>query len=99
MLERARVRWYLSLDKGDLPFKAVPGGQCTYRSITIDGNEIEFSNGFNDLHTKVYQRTLTGNGFTIEDAKPSINLTHQIRTSEISEFDEFIHPYYRKLSN
>ena len=55
-LERASVRWLLSIDRHDLPFQAVPGGPTTYRSITVDGEELEFSDGFTDLHTRVYQR-------------------------------------------
>ena len=55
-LERASVRWFLSIDRQDLPFQAVPGGPTTFRSITVDGEELEFSDGFTDLHTRVYKR-------------------------------------------
>ena len=81
-LERARVNWFLSVDRGDLPRSVVSGGQTTYRSITIDGEEVEFSGGFTDLHTRVYEATLAGRGFGIADARPSIDLVHNIRTSE-----------------
>ncbi len=81
-LERARVRWFLSVDSRDLPAAAVPGGKTTHRSITVDGNEIEFSEGFTDLHTRVYAETLAGRGFGIDVARPSITLVHALRTSE-----------------
>jgi len=82
-LENAKVNWFLSIDKNDLPQSAKNVGQPTYRSITIDGEEIEFSGGFTDLHTKVYEEILNGNGFTIEDARPSIQLAHDIRTAVV----------------
>jgi UDP-N-acetyl-2-amino-2-deoxyglucuronate dehydrogenase len=82
-LERARVRWYLSVDSQDLPFPVKVGGKTTFRSITVDGSEIEFSEGFTDLHTRVYEETLAGRGFGIADARPSIQLTHAIRTAPI----------------
>lgn len=78
-LERARVRWYLSVDRGDLPVAAEPGGKTTHRSLTVDGEEIEFSEGFSDLHTRVYEATLAGAGFGIADARPSIELLSLIR--------------------
>jgi UDP-N-acetyl-2-amino-2-deoxyglucuronate dehydrogenase len=84
VLERAVVRWFLSVDPGDLPFPAVPGGRTTYRSITVDGREVEFTDGFNDLHTRVYQQILAGRGFGIADARPSIELVHRIRTTPVS---------------
>ncbi|MBC7879034.1 MAG: Gfo/Idh/MocA family oxidoreductase [Anaerolineales bacterium] len=95
-LERARVHWYLSVDKNDLPFSAKVGGKTTYRSITVDGREIEFSEGFTDLHTRVYEETLAGRGFGIQDARPSIQLTHAIRTAEISPKDDMAHPLLKK---
>jgi UDP-N-acetyl-2-amino-2-deoxyglucuronate dehydrogenase len=91
-LEHARVRWFLSVDKADLPFATQPGKKSTYRSITVDGQEIEFSEGFTDLHTLVYQQTLAGNGFSIADAQPSIELTHCIRTSDTEPALDLAHP-------
>ncbi len=79
-LEKASVRWFLSVDRQDLPFVLQPGQRSTHRSISMDGHEIEFTEGFTDLHTHVYQRTLAGEGFGIADARPSIELVHQIRT-------------------
>ena len=95
-LERARVRWFLSVDKDDLPESAKSKGKNTYRSITVDGTEIEFSEGFTDLHTRVYEETLAGRGFGIADARPSIALTHDIRTAVISARDEMAHPFLKK---
>jgi UDP-N-acetyl-2-amino-2-deoxyglucuronate dehydrogenase len=92
-LEHALVRWYLSIDPRDLPFPTAPGGRSTYRSISIDGKEFEFSEGFTDLHTCVYQETLAGRGFGIEDARPSIELVHRIRTTSIAKPDDYIHPF------
>jgi UDP-N-acetyl-2-amino-2-deoxyglucuronate dehydrogenase len=91
-LEHARVRWFLSVDRADLPFTSHPGSKTTYRSITVDGSEIEFSEGFTDLHTRVYEHTLAGNGFGIQDARPSIELTHRIRTSQIVSPNGEAHP-------
>jgi UDP-N-acetyl-2-amino-2-deoxyglucuronate dehydrogenase len=92
-LEHARVRWFLSVDFTDLPFQTEPGKRTTYRSITVDEQEIEFSEGFTGLHTRVYERVLAGKGFTIDDARPSIELTHCIRTSEIASPGDLAHPY------
>jgi UDP-N-acetyl-2-amino-2-deoxyglucuronate dehydrogenase len=92
-LERARVRWFLSVDHKDLPLAAKQAKKTTFRSITVDGQEVEFSEGFTDLHTRVYENTLAGNGFGINDARPSIELTHHIRHSEISPIDTFAHPF------
>ncbi|MCK6684799.1 MAG: Gfo/Idh/MocA family oxidoreductase [Thermoanaerobaculia bacterium] len=82
-LERANVVWYLSIDKADIPAKSGEGCRAAHRSITVDGVEIEFTDGFADLHTKVYQETLDGRGFGIEDARPSIEVVQQIRTVEV----------------
>jgi UDP-N-acetyl-2-amino-2-deoxyglucuronate dehydrogenase len=95
-LEHARVRWFLSVNAQDLPFQAKAGGKTTFRSITVDGQEIEFSEGFTDLHTRVYEETLAGRGFGIADARPSIQLTYAIRTAPISAKDECIHPLLNK---
>jgi len=95
-LEGAQVNWYLSVDGDDLPVPVKPGEPRTYRSITIDGEEIEFSGGFTDLHTRVYEQTLAGEGFGIEDARGSIDLTYQIRQTEVSPLDNMAHPLLRK---
>lgn len=94
-LERARVRWFLSIDPADLPFPVEPGKKSTYRSITIDGQEVEFTDGFTDLHSRVYEETLAGRGFGIEAARPSINLVHCIRHASISSPNSMAHPLLR----
>jgi UDP-N-acetyl-2-amino-2-deoxyglucuronate dehydrogenase len=81
-LERARVKWMLSIDPNTLPKAIQEKGQRTYRSIRIEGEEIEFSEGFTDLHTKSYLEILKGNGFGIADARPSIELVHAIRNAQ-----------------
>lgn len=91
--ERARVRWYLSVDRDDLHFVSEDVPINTYRSITIDGQDVEFSEGFTDLHTRVYEETLAGRGFGIEDARPSIELTYQIRNAPLSPRDGYAHPF------
>jgi UDP-N-acetyl-2-amino-2-deoxyglucuronate dehydrogenase len=93
-LERARVQWFLSIDASDLPFEPEPGVRTTYRSITVDGEEIEFTGGFTDLHTRVYEETLAGRGFGIEDARPSIELTYNVRHAPISPPDDMVHEMY-----
>ena len=80
--ERARVRWFLSISREVLPDEISKKGQSTFRSIQIEGQELEFSGGFTDLHTKVYQGILNGEGFGLEDARKSIEIVHDIRNSE-----------------
>ena len=91
-LERADVRWYLSTDAGDLPFPPEPGKRTTFRSITVDGQEVEFSEGFTDLHTRVYERILAGNGFGIDDARSSIEVTSAIRRAALRKNSDRQHP-------
>ncbi|NPA93338.1 MAG: Gfo/Idh/MocA family oxidoreductase [Chloroflexi bacterium] len=79
-LANANVRWFLSIEASDVPAHLQTKGQRTYRSITVDGEEIEFSGGFTDLHTEVYRRTLRGEGFGLDDAATAIGVTEQIRT-------------------
>jgi UDP-N-acetyl-2-amino-2-deoxyglucuronate dehydrogenase len=79
-LEQADVRWFLSTDRRDLPDEPRAQGKTTYRQITIDESPVEFSEGFADLHTDVYRRTLQGQGFGIEDARPSIELVSRLRS-------------------
>ena len=79
-LKNANVKWFLSTDKNDLPEEILKNGTSTFRSINVDGKEIQFSQGFTDLHTRVYEEILNGNGFGIEDARPSITLVHKLRS-------------------
>ncbi len=95
-LQKARVRWFLSLDYHDLPITATEKGMRTFRSITVDGQEIEFSSGFNDLHTVTYQHILDGNGFGIEDARESIELTDVIRNMKPAGLKGEYHPFLKK---
>ena len=81
-LEKARVRYFLSINADNLPENAVQGEKRTYRTINIDGSEFEFSQGFTELHTESYKRILAGNGFGIEDARESINIVHAIRNAQ-----------------
>lgn len=94
-LARANVRWFLSLDKSDLPQEACAQGKTTYRSLTMDGEEIEFSDGFTELHTMVYRDILAGKGFGIEDARASINLAYQIRHSQPVGVNGHSHPFFK----
>lgn len=94
-LERANVRWFLSIDRNDLPEEATSVGKSTFRSITVDNQEVEFSEGFTDLHTIVYQRTLDGNGFGIEDARPAIELAHAIRDQKAIGVGDASHPFLK----
>jgi UDP-N-acetyl-2-amino-2-deoxyglucuronate dehydrogenase len=77
--ENARVRWFLSVDAENLTDDAIAAGQSTYRSITIDGEEIEFSGGFTDLHTRSYEEILKGNGFGLEENRVAIETVSDIR--------------------
>ncbi len=91
-LERARVKWFLSAESSDLPFVPEPGVKTTFRSIMVDGHEVEFSEGFTDLHTRVYEEALAGRGFGIDDSRPSIELTHRIRQSPVAVIEARRHP-------
>lgn len=96
-LERARVRWFLSIDRNDLPDTAVECGLSTFRSIAVDGKQVEFSEGFTDLHSVVYQETLAGRGFSIKDARPSITLAHQIRNAKATGIADGSHEFLRHV--
>lgn len=78
-LQQAKVKWQLSIDGEMLPASVKKAGKTTYRSLKMEGKEIEFSDGFADLHTESYKHILRGSGFGLNDAKPSIQLIHQIR--------------------
>ena len=96
-LDKAEVTWFLSADRADLPNDVVEKGLPTFRSIEYDGEEIQFSSGFTDLHTRVYEETVAGNGFGIEHARPSIILANELRTSKITEnSDAVIHAFAEK---
>ena len=82
-LERARVRWFLSLNEEFLPESVRKAGKAAFRSLTLDGEKIDFSEGFTELHTRVYEAILRGNGLGIADARPSIQMVYNIRHDEI----------------
>lgn len=95
-LERARVRWFLSINDEVLPKEVVEKGQRTYRSITIEGEELEFSGGFTDLHTTSYKEILNGNGYGIEDAAQAIDIVYDIRNSDAIGLKGEYHPFAKK---
>lgn len=78
--ERANVKWFLSVDAKDLPTDIKLEGKRTYRSLNVDGEELEFSEGFTDLHTLIYQSVLSGNGFGLNENRPAIEIASAIRT-------------------
>ncbi|SYZ72148.1 UDP-N-acetyl-2-amino-2-deoxy-D-glucuronate oxidase [Candidatus Zixiibacteriota bacterium] len=98
-LKRARVQWYLSIENTDLPAEIRAQNKPTFRSITIDGAEVEFSEGFTDLHTIVYRETLAGHGFTLDDARPSVQLAHDIREAKPIGRTADSHPMLIKLAH
>lgn len=94
--ERARVRWFLSIDSNHLPENAVHGEKSTFRSITIEGEELEFSGGFTDLHTQSYKRIIGGKGYGVEDNRTAIETVYSIRNENIKASTGNAHPYLRK---
>lgn len=91
-LERARVRWFLSINPDALPAHIKLKGGRTYRSLNLSGEEIEFSDGFTELHTTCYQNILNGNGFGLDDASRSIEIVHEIRNMETIGLNGNFHP-------
>ena len=96
--ERARVHWFLSISAADLPERVAAAGQRTYRSITVDGAEIEFSGGFTDLHTRSYEEILAGRGFGLGDSRVAVEVAAAIRTATPAGLVGDHHPMlHRKL--
>lgn len=95
--ERANVRWFLSIDASNLPANAVQGEKLTYRSIDIEGEELEFSDGFTDLHTKSYQRILAGEGYGVEDNRAAIETVARMRNATIVDNPANAHPLLAKV--
>lgn len=91
-LGKAKVRWFLSIDYNNIPDDLKAKGKRTYRSLTMEGREIEFSDGFTDLHTKSYEQILLGNGFGLKEARPSIQTVYEIRNQEIAPLQGDYHP-------
>jgi len=93
--EKARVRWFLSVDYADVPDIAKSQGQRTYRSITVDGGEIEFSGGFTDLHTRSYEGILAGNGFGLEENRIAVQTVADIRNMMPKGLTGDYHPFLK----
>jgi UDP-N-acetyl-2-amino-2-deoxyglucuronate dehydrogenase len=94
--ENARVRWFLSVDVEDVPEAIRAKGQRTYRSITVDGEEIEFSGGFTDLHNRSYEEILAGRGFGLEENRTAIATVAAIRNAEPAPLQGDYHPFLKK---
>lgn len=95
--EHARVRWFLSVNYDYIPEAVKATGQRTYRSITIEGEELEFSGGFTDLHTLSYQDVLDGGGFGLDEARQSINIVHDIREAALVDSPDTEHPFVKQV--
>jgi UDP-N-acetyl-2-amino-2-deoxyglucuronate dehydrogenase len=95
--EHARVRWFLSVDVNDLPGAVAVTGQRTYRSITVNGEEIEFSGGFTDLHTRSFEEILAGRGFGLEDNRVAIEIVSEIRNATPLGAVGNFHPFLKKI--
>lgn len=92
-LERADVRWFLSVDAAHLPEDVRSAGGNTFRSITVDGDELDFTDyGAEGLHTTSYHRIVAGEGFGLDDAAPSVEITHRVRTALLSRASGDVHP-------
>ena len=96
-LKNANVRWFLSVNYNYIPEDIKATGKTTFRSITVDGEEFEFSEGFTDLHTKSYNDILNGGGFGLDDAKNSIVIVSDIRKMNTVALDEKAHPFCEKV--
>lgn len=93
--EHARVRWFLSIDVEDIPAVERSNGKRTYRALVADGEDLEFSDGFNDLHTRIYQEVLAGRGFGVEANRTAIETVAHIRRAVVESNRERAHPYLR----
>jgi UDP-N-acetyl-2-amino-2-deoxyglucuronate dehydrogenase len=96
-LKKARVRWFLSIDRDDLPAPPQNGKPATFRSIKMNGEEFEFTEGFTDLHTRSYEEILAGRGFSLQDAKPSVDIASNIRRSRPVGLQGDYHPMLKKI--
>ncbi len=94
--ENARVRWFLSVDVNDVPTEVLAKGQRTYRSITVDGEEIEFSGGFTELHNRSYEEIIAGRGFGLEENRTAITTVSQIRNAPIIGLKGDFHPFLKQ---
>jgi UDP-N-acetyl-2-amino-2-deoxyglucuronate dehydrogenase len=96
--ERARVRWFLSIDRDDLPAAIQLKEMRIFRSITINGKEIDFSEGLNDLHTRLYQDILSGGGFGLEENRAAIETVSSIRNQVPKGISGDFHPFLKKYA-
>lgn len=97
-LEKANIRWFLSVDKNDLPEEVRAANKTTFRSLSMDGDEFEFSDGFTDLHTIVYREILAGRGFGLSEAKPAINLVYELRNAKATQINgRHSHPFLEQI--
>jgi UDP-N-acetyl-2-amino-2-deoxyglucuronate dehydrogenase len=96
-LEKARVRWFLSLDSNDIPASLKEAGNRTFRSIIVDGEEIEFSEGFADLHTLSYKEILAGRGFGLKEARQSVETAYNIRNAKPVGLQGDYHPILKTI--
>lgn len=95
-LSNARIRWFLSIDYNDIPVAVRNTGKRTFRSLVMNGEEIEFSEGFTDLHTVTYAEILKGKGFGLNEARPSIELAHEIRNAKEAPLKGSYHPFLKR---
>ena len=91
--ERARVRWFLSLDVNDVPENERANGKRTYRAVVANGENIEFSEGFTELHTRIYEEVLAGRGFAVEENRVAIETVAHIRNAALSPVSDKTHPF------
>lgn len=98
-LEHARVRWFLSINYDHIPAAVRSAGKRTYRSLTMEGQEIEFSDGFTDLHTTSYKEIVAGRGYGLKDAAPAIQVAHDIRHGQIDSNLDLAHPVLSSVRN
>lgn len=96
-LEKARVRWFLSLNEPDIPEELRKAGKRTYRSLAVDGEEIEFSEGFTDLHTQSYQSIIDGKGFGMMEARQCVEIVHKIRIAKPVGLKGEFHPALKRI--
>ena len=96
--ENARVRWFLSVDVRDVPAPQLAAGQRTFRSITVDGEEIEFSGGFTDLHVRSYEEILAGRGFGLEANRTAIETVATIRNAAPVGLQGEYHPFLERVA-
>ncbi|MFG6178942.1 Gfo/Idh/MocA family protein [Halomonas sp. THAF12] len=94
--ENAHVRWFLSVDEHDIPLPSLSAGHRTYRSITVDGEEIEFSNGFTDLHTLSYEEIISGRGFGLEENRVAVETVSEIRNATPQGIKGEYHPFLKR---